>query len=320
MQAYAAQNHRGESHRALQPPPLSIDIAAVNNPSQPDTTLGAKGAPVIRAQILLARSHFSCGEMDADFGSNLDRAIRAFQADRKLPVTGVVDQATWAVLNADTAPPVMSYTVTPEDTRGPFIVIPPDMKAQAKLPALGYTSSLEALSERFHASPELMRAFNPNADFGLAGLQLTVPNVLTLPAGEAARVVVSKSESSIRAYDGAGKLLAFYVATIGSGHDPLPLGEWKINGVRRNPEFHYNARLFWDAKKTDDRATIQPGPNNPAGVVWIDLSKEHYGIHGTPEPGKVGHASSHGCIRLTNWDAMELAAMVKPNVPATLRE
>ena len=137
---------------------------------------------------------------------------------------------------------------------------------------------------------------------------------------EAARVVMSESESSVRAYDGAGKLLAFYVATIGSEHDPLPIGEWKINGVRRNPRFHYNPRLFWDAKRTDDRATIQPGPNNPAGVVWIDLSKEHYGIHGTPEPGKVGHASSHGCIRLTNWDAMELAAMVKPNVPATLRE
>jgi lipoprotein-anchoring transpeptidase ErfK/SrfK len=292
----------------------------VNNPSQADTALGGKGAPVLRAEILLARAHFSCGEIDADFGSNLDRAVRAFQADRKLPVTGVVDQAMWAVLNADTAPPIMSYALTPEDTRGPFISIPPEMKAQAQLPALGYTSPLEALSERFHASPELMRALNPNANFGQAGVQLSVPNVLTMPPGEAARVVVSKSEGSVRAYDGAGKLLAFYVTTIGSQHDPLPIGEWKINGVRRNPKFHYNPRLFWDAKRTDDRATIQPGPNNPAGVVWIDLSIEHYGIHGTPEPGKVGHASSHGCIRLTNWDAMELAAMVKPNVPATLQE
>jgi len=320
MQAYAAQSQRGESHRAIQPQPIPLDIAAVNSPSQPDAAMGAKGTPVVRAQILLARAHFSCGEIDADFGSNLDRTVRAFQADRKLPVTGMVDQAMWAVLNADTAPPIMTYTIAPEDTRGPFIAVPPDLKAQAKLPALGYASPLEALSERFHASPELMRALNPNADFSQAGMQLSVPNVLTMPPGEAARVVVSKGESSVRAYDSAGKLLAFYIATIGSEHDPLPVGEWKINGIRRNPKFHYNPRLFWDAKKTDGRATIQPGPNNPAGVVWIDLSKEHYGIHGTPDPSKIGHAFSHGCIRLTNWDAMELAAMMRPNVPATLQE
>jgi lipoprotein-anchoring transpeptidase ErfK/SrfK len=144
--------------------------------------------------------------------------------------------------------------------------------------------------------------------------------VLTMPPGEAARVLVSRGESSVRAYDAGGKLLAFYVATTGSDHDPLPVGEWKIRGVRRDPKFHYNAKLFWDAKNTADRATIQAGPNNPVGLVWIDLSKDHYGIHGTPEPGSVGHAYSHGCIRLTNWDALELAAMVKPNTPATLQE
>ena len=111
-----------------------------------------------------------------------------------------------------------------------------------------------------------------------------------------------------------------YSATIGSEHDPLPLGEWKINGVVRNPQFHYNAELFWDAKDRTDRQTLPPGPNNPVGLVWIDLSKEHYGIHGTPEPGKIGHTESHGCIRLTNWDALELAAMVRPGTPATLKE
>jgi lipoprotein-anchoring transpeptidase ErfK/SrfK len=132
--------------------------------------------------------------------------------------------------------------------------------------------------------------------------------------------VVSKSESSVRAYDENGKLLAFYSATIGSEHDPLPLGEWKINGIARNPQFHYNAELFWDAKDRNDRQTLPPGPNNPVGPVWIDLSKEHYGIHGTPEPGKIGHTESHGCIRLTNWDALELAAIVRPGTPATLKE
>jgi len=316
-----AAPHKGTANRIAQPPPLSVDIPIINAASpQPDLPQGAKGSPVVRAQILLARAHFSCGEIDAEFGTNLYRTVRAFQGERHLPVTGVVDAATWAALNADAAPAVISYDVAEEDVKGPFEPIRGDMMEMAKLPSLGYTSALEELSERFHASPELMRALNPGADFAKAGQTLNVPNVLIMPPGQAARVIVSKGESSVRAYDAEGKLLAFYVCTSGSEHDPLPVGEWKIRGVARNPKFHYNAALFWDAKNTNDRATIQPGPNNPVGVVWIDLSKEHYGIHGTPEPGQVGHAYSHGCIRLTNWDATELASIVKPNTPATLQE
>jgi lipoprotein-anchoring transpeptidase ErfK/SrfK len=176
------------------------------------------------------------------------------------------------------------------------------------------------LAERFHASPELLRALNPGADFSKAGQQLTVPNAITMPPGQAATVYVSKSESSVRAVDKDGKLLAFYVATIGSEHDPLPIGNWKVQWIKRNPDFHYDSTLFWDAKKPHQKADIKPGPNNPVGVVWIDLSKEHYGIHGTPDASLVGHATSHGCIRLANWDASELANMVKPGTPAILEE
>ena len=132
----------------------------------------------------------------------------------------------------------------------------------------------------------MLKALNPGADFDKAGQSIQVPNVITMPPGAAARVEVSKSESSVRAYDADNQLLAFYVATIGSEHDPLPIGDWKIRGVAHNPVFHYNPELFWDAKATDEKATIKPGPNNPVGVVWIDLSKEHYGIHGTPEPSR----------------------------------
>jgi lipoprotein-anchoring transpeptidase ErfK/SrfK len=110
------------------------------------------------------------------------------------------------------------------------------------------------------------------------------------------------------------------VATIGSEHDPLPVGEWKVRSVTRDPVFHYNPDLFWDAKAGDSKATLKAGPNNPVGLVWIDLSKEHYGIHGTPDPSRIGHTTSHGCIRLTNWDALELAAMVRPGTPAILEE
>ena len=124
----------------------------------------------------------------------------------------------------------------------------------------------------------------------------------------------------MRALDAAGKILAQYPASSGSEHDPLPIGMWKINGVAKNPPFHYNPELFWDAEPNHSKAKIAPGPNNPVGVVWIDLTKDHYGIHGTPEPARVGHTQSHGCIRLTNWDAMELAGMVRPGLPAELKE
>ena len=304
----------------LQATIVAIDPAAVNNPVQSELTHGVKGAGVLRAQILLSRAHFSCGEIDGVFGTNFQKALTAFQGDRKLPLTGTLDTATWAAINADTAPALVDYAITADDLKGPFVPIPADVKAQALLPQMGYVSPAEALGEKFHASPELLRAINPAANFEQAGQALIVPNVLVMPPARATSVVVSKSESSVRAYDSTGILLAFYVATIGSEHDPLPIGEWKINGVARNPPFHYNPELFWDANKSADKETLQPGPNNPVGPVWIDLSKEHYGIHGTPEPGKVGHANSHGCIRLTNWDALELAAMVRPGTPVTLKE
>jgi lipoprotein-anchoring transpeptidase ErfK/SrfK len=318
MAALLATQAHSQKRRGAEPTALAAD--AINQTNQPEIAQNAKGAAVVRAQVLLARAHFSTGEIDGEFGSNLDKTVRAFQGDRGLPVTGVVDAATWTALNADTAPVITQTTTAEEDERGPFTPIPTDLMEQAKLPALGYASPLEGLAEKFHASPELMRALNPGADLARAGQQLNVPNAIVSPPGMAARVVVSKGESSVRVLDAQGKLLAFYVATIGSEHDPLPLGEWKIKGVARNPTFHYNAELFWDAKNARDKATLPAGPNNPVGVVWIDLSKDHYGIHGTPDPGKIGHAASHGCIRLTNWDAAELASMVRPNVPATLQD
>jgi lipoprotein-anchoring transpeptidase ErfK/SrfK len=301
-------------------PAARFEPALINNPAQSDVKPGDKGSAVLRAQILLDRAHFSCGEIDGDFGSNLEKAVGAFQQARQVPPSRMVDAATWAALNADQAPVLSSYTISPDDEKGPFEKIPADLGQQAKLPALGYSSPLEELSERFHVAPAVLQALNPGVDFSKAGQSIQAPNVMTMPPGAAARVEVSKSESSVRAYDAGNQLLAFYVATIGSEHDPLPIGEWKIRGVAHNPVFHYNPDLFWDAKATDEKATIKPGPNNPVGVVWIDLSKEHYGIHGTPEPSRIGHTTSHGCIRLANWDAAELASMVKPGVPAILKE
>jgi lipoprotein-anchoring transpeptidase ErfK/SrfK len=300
---------------------VGFDPGAINNPGLKDTTgPGASGNAVVRAQILLNRAHFSSGEIDGEYGNNLAKAVTAYRGTHGLPAGDSVDAAVWAALDADTAPALVPYTIANDDVAGPFVKIPNDMMQMASLPALGYQSPAELLGEKFHAGPKLLAALNPDRDLGRAGENIVVPNVLVMPPGKAASVVVSKSASAVTAYDANGKLLAFYAATIGSEHDPLPLGNWKIPGVQRNPWFHYNAELFWDAHNPGEKAKIAPGPNNPVGMVWIDLSKEHYGIHGTPEPSQVGHRASHGCIRLTNWDAAELAGMVRPGIPAVLKE
>jgi lipoprotein-anchoring transpeptidase ErfK/SrfK len=293
------------------------------NDAAPTKTIGpgARGAAVLRVQVLLDRAHFSPGEIDAVFGPTLKKAVTGFQKSNGLDSGGSVDEPTWQALNRDSAPVLVTYKLTDADLAGPFAPVPADMMEKAKLTALGYASSAEALGERFHLRPALLQQLNPGKDLARAGEEIVVPNVESqAPLPEAAKVVVTKSSSTVSLMDAAGKTIAQFPASTGSKHDPLPIGSWKINGVGRNPVFHYNPDLFWDAESDQAKAIIPAGPNNPVGVVWIDLSKKHYGIHGTPEPRSIGQTESHGCIRMTNWDALVLSQMVRPGMPAILQE
>ena len=279
-------------------------------------------------QVLLDRQGFSSGQIDGKAGANFSHALAAMQSAGGLRPSGQPDCATWQALTANgSEPAIVTYTVTRDDLKGPFEQTPPRLAQQAAMPTLGYQSALEELAERFHASPALLQQLNHGVAI-LEGREIRVPAVtpfhpdIKAPFDAAAAgvsIVVSRAESALRATREGGTIVFYAPVTTGSVHDPLPSGDYKVLGVSWRPDFHYDPNLFWDAKKSDEKATIQPGPNNPVGVVWIALNLEHYGLHGTPEPGRVGHTESHGCVRLTNWDAARVAALVKPGTPVHFR-
>jgi len=284
---------------------------------------------VLAFQVLLDRQGFSPGQIDGRPGANLRRAISAFQEVKGLTVSGQPDCSTWEALGGPAADAITTtYEITARDVEGPFEPnIPAGLDRQALLPALPYRSPTERLAEQFHVAPALLSQMNRGKSFS-AGTSITVPTVSRFdpetkptrnPAATDVRIEVSKDDSSLRVYRADNSLLFFAPVASGSEHDPLPIGQWKVTSVLWMPEFHYNPDLFWDADPTHSKATLKPGPNNPVGVVWIDLSRPHYGLHGTPEPSKIGHTETHGCVRLTNWDAAKVAEFAKVGTPVIFK-
>lgn len=289
---------------ALQPGPAA-KAGEEEAPKHPDPFL-------IRLQVLLDRAHASPGVIDGFFGDNTKKAIRVYRMMRKLP-PGDLDADLWTLLAVDQGKAMKTYEVTREDVDGRYVKeIPHDYAAMAKMKWLGFRGPAEMLAERFHMDEDLLKTLNPKADFSKVGTKLLVADPDTELTTKVARIVVDKSAGGLFAYDESGALVLGDPATIGSEDTPSPSGTVKVKGVAKNPPYSYDPSKNFKQGKNSKPLTIPPGPNGPVGSIWIDLDKPTYGIHGTPDPSRIDKTNSHGCVRLTNWDAWALSKLVMP--------
>jgi lipoprotein-anchoring transpeptidase ErfK/SrfK len=274
----------------------------------------------VRLQVLLARAHFSPGEIDGKFGENAKKALRAYAEAQQLSSADRLTGEIWQRLRGDDRPVLTGYDVTEKDVAGPFLAkLPAKMEDMKHLGRLDYTSAREELAERFHMSEQLLAALNRHQPFDRAGVRIAVADLATgaSDVAQADRVEVDKVRQTVKVFDASNHLTDFFPATVGSEDKPSPTGTLKIASIDRNPFYGYNPKYHFKGVHTKSSFTIKPGPNNPVGTVWISLPGEGYGIHGTPDPGRISKAQSHGCVRLTNWDAERLASEVKKGTPVS---
>ncbi|MCP1199932.1 L,D-transpeptidase [Notoacmeibacter sp. MSK16QG-6] len=301
--------------------PPAVAEPSVEAPKAAKPALGAGKMTVAKAQILLDRVGASPGVIDGVKGQNV---LYAMDSWRKLTgelVDFTDESAIDEALEARGGAAFVDYTITSEDVSGPYVAaIPADYGEKAAMPGMRFTSAREAIAERFHMDEDFLKSLNPGVDFGRQGQVIRVANIGAAQSGSVSRIVADKGREQVIAYDSSGRLIASYPATIGSSDTPSPSGTVKVERIALNPNYTYDPVKNFKQGENDKILTIPPGPNGPVGSVWIALSKPSYGIHGTPEPSKIGKTSSHGCVRLTNWDAKELAKMVAPGTTVVFED
>ncbi len=295
----------------------AINVAPIAVPITGDVS----GPSVLKTQIYLDRIHFSVGVLDGRWGRNSAIALWWYQRAQGLEATGAVDEATFRSLAADAGalPAVVGHQLTEDDLKGPFVSIPEDVYEQERLSCLCYESVKEKLAEKFHTTTDFLETLNPDVKFSelKAGDSINVPNVrepLAADQPDVARIVVSIAGNTFNGFDANGNLVFHAPTTLGSQYDPSPSETVKVVEITHDPHFHYQPTLFHEVPDTNPEANLKAGPNSPVGVVWIALSKPHFGVHGTKDPDSIGYASSHGCVRLTNWDAEEISHRIRPGV------
>ncbi len=276
---------------------------------------------VASIQVLMDRAGASPGVIDGKFGSNVDKALAAYNILTGQNLKSTDTAGIKAALAASGGDPFVDYTITPEDAAGPYVAsVPTDYSEKAKLERMSYTSVPEMLGERFHMDEGYLRALNPEANFSRPGTIVKVAGIGAPVSAKVARITADKAQKQVLAYDAYDKLVAAYPATIGSADTPSPTGTHAVSRVAFDPNYTYNPKINFKQGENDKVLTIPPGPNGPVGSIWIALDKPTYGVHGTPDPSKIGKTESHGCVRLTNWDAQELAKIVSPGTTVEFLE
>ncbi len=303
------------------PPAATIPGGLPDMANPPEIAVAGASEDVAKIQVLLDRLGASPGVIDGRMGDNVNKAIAAYR-EMSGEALRTYDTAFIDAKLAETGGDVFAlYEITPTDVAGPYVAsVPDDYSKKAQMERLSFTSVPEMLAERFHMDEKYLRALNPGAAFDRPGTRIRVVNPGAVKKGEVARIVADKGRKQVRAYDGRGKLVVAYPATIGSAATPSPTGSHTVERIALDPEYTYNPRINFQQGSNTSVLRIPPGPNGPVGTVWIALSKPTYGIHGTPEPSKIGKTESNGCIRLTNWDAQELAKMVRAGVTVEFTE
>ncbi|RKG39294.1 L,D-transpeptidase family protein [Acinetobacter rongchengensis] len=303
-------------------PKASWTLDGLNN-AQWYENIGKGQFPVYaRAHVMLNNAHASPGAIDGTSGMNTLKAVASFQQINGLKPTGELTQETWDALVAKQGnkPAYIEYTITDADLKGPYAAsIPHDYALQAKMKGLYYTRVTEMLGEKFHMDEDFLKKLNPKATFKKAGEKIIVTNIRNELPENIHLIVAHKGAKQLYLFNAQNQMVGSFPATIGSSDTPSPTGTYKVTGVAPNPWYSYSPSNFIQGKNLKP-LSLPPGPNAPVGNIWIGLSKKSFGIHGTPNPSAISKTASHGCIRLTNWDANDLGKKVKSGVTVKFLE